>query len=228
MNNIADIKASFASQFITFREKHAWIMSFLYTGTFGSFIGLAIAFPMLLTSLFDFDNALTYAFYGPLIGALSRPFGGWFAEKIGGSKLTFYNFIVMTLAMVLVFLSLPGVNSAAGNLTLFYIGFMVLFFCAGIGNGSTFKMVPSIFMQLYQGDEEDKTCKLVTASTLGFSSSIAAFGGFLIPAMLAIFLNTLDNVKPAFLVFILFYVVCVIVTKVFYHGANAKIHRERH
>jgi len=227
MNNIKDIKASFTSQFITFKEKHAWIMSLLYTGTFGSFIGLAIAFPMLLTSLFKFDNALSYAFYGPLIGALSRPLGGWLAERIGGSKLTFYNFIVMALAMTLVFFSLPGVNSASGSLPLFYGGFMVLFFCAGIGNGSTFKMVPSIFMRLYQGSEHTTTRKLVTASTLGFSSSIAAFGGFLIPAMLAIFLNVLGNVKPAFVIFILFYLVCVIVTMVFYQGKNAKIHSDR-
>src|SRR5256885_11572194 len=45
-------------------------------------------------------NPLAYAWLGPLLGALSRPFGGWLADKAGGARVTFWNFLVMAVAVV--------------------------------------------------------------------------------------------------------------------------------
>src|SRR5256885_8568361 len=82
-----------------FRRKHNWVMCLLYLGTFGSFIGFAAGFPLLIKSQFPAVNPLAYAWLGPLLGALSRPFGGWLADKAGGARVTFWNFLVMAVAV---------------------------------------------------------------------------------------------------------------------------------
>src|SRR5690606_110879 len=89
MNDLEAARSSFAEQSVIFRRKHNWLICWLYTGTFGSFIGYSAGFPMLIKTQFPEVNALTYAFLGPLVGALARPVGGWMADKLGGAMLTF-------------------------------------------------------------------------------------------------------------------------------------------
>ncbi|MCC6218850.1 MAG: MFS transporter, partial [Aquabacterium sp.] len=140
MNDIADAKASFATQAAIFRNKHNWLMCILYLGTFGSFIGYAAGFPLLIKSQFKDVNPLAYAWIGPLVGALIRPVGGWLSDKLGGARVTFWNFIVMALAVVGVLFFLPkGTGSAyalsigplEGNFTGFFLMFLVLFLTTG-------------------------------------------------------------------------------------------------
>ncbi len=190
MNDIADAKASFAEQAVIFRRKHNWLMCWLYLGTFGSFIGYAAGFPLLIKSQFPEVNALQYAWMGPLVGALIRPVGGWLADRLGGARVTFWNFIVMALAVagVLYFLpSGPLQGSFAGFLTMF----MVLFLTTGIGNGSTFRMIPVIFLnertagvarkESPEWEQAVRDGNKEAAAVLGFSGAIGAYGGFLNP-----------------------------------------------
>ena len=195
MNNIRHVRATFAEEAAIFRRKHAWIGSWLYTGTFGSFIGFAVGFPMLLATLFPDSNIVSYAFVGPLLGALIRPLGGWMADRMGGASLTFWNFAVMAAAIFASLAFLPG-DAYAGNVTAFYLLFLVLFLTAGIGNGSVFRVIPSVFHTLHRRWAKDldeagrelaeRQAETETAVALGFSASIAAFGGFFIPIALAI------------------------------------------
>ncbi len=74
------------TQAVIFRRKHNWLMCLLYLGTFGSFIGYAAGFPLLIKSQFPGVNPLAYAWLGPLVGAVVRPFGGWLADKLGGAR----------------------------------------------------------------------------------------------------------------------------------------------
>src|SRR6202041_2108035 len=99
MNNLTSAKSSFKDQLAIIGRKHTWIMSFIYIGTFGSFIGYSAAFPLLIKTQFP-TVTITVAFLGPLVGSLSRPFGGLLADKIGGAILTFWNFIAMAAATV--------------------------------------------------------------------------------------------------------------------------------
>ncbi|HAQ08259.1 MAG TPA: nitrate/nitrite transporter, partial [Bacillus bacterium] len=137
MDNLPGAKQSFKEQSIIFKNKHTWIMSWIYTMCFGSFIGYAAAFPLLIKSEFPEVNALQLAFLGPLVGASVRPLGGWIADKIGGAIVTFWDIIVMIGATfgVIYFLN---ANNFAGFLTMF----IILFFTTGIANGSTFRMIP--------------------------------------------------------------------------------------
>ena len=107
-NNIRGAQASLREQVGIFQRKHAWILAWLYTGTFGSFIGFAAAFPQLLSTYFPTSEAKHWAFVGPLLGALVRPLGGWLSDRLGGAKVTFWNFAVMLLAAVALLVFLPS------------------------------------------------------------------------------------------------------------------------
>ncbi len=146
MNDIAAAKASVAAQAAIFRNKHTWLMCVLYLGTFGSFIGYAAGFPLLIRSQFPAVDALNYAWLGPLAGALIRPLGGWMADKWGGARVTLWNFVLMGAAVLGVLYFLPSSPGEGGQFEGFFAMFLVLFFTTGIGNGSTFRMIPVIFL----------------------------------------------------------------------------------
>ncbi len=99
-NNLRGVQETYAEKTAIFGRKHAWVLSWLYTGTFGSFIGFAAAFPILLAVLFPESGALKWAWTGPLAGALIRPLGGWLSDRSGGARVTSWNFAVMFLAGV--------------------------------------------------------------------------------------------------------------------------------
>src|SRR5262249_14741024 len=52
MDNLTSAKSSLRDQLAITRRKHTWVMSWLYIGTFGSFIGYSAAFPLLLKTQF--------------------------------------------------------------------------------------------------------------------------------------------------------------------------------
>src|SRR6202167_480795 len=141
MNNLTSAKSSFKDQLALVRNKHTWIMAFIYIGTFGSFIGYSAAFPLLIKTQFP-AVTVSVAFLGPLVGSLSRPLGGMLADKIGGAKVTFWNFVVMGITTLGV-MYYVDIKSFPGFLTMF----LVLFVATGIGNGSTYRMIPSIFRE---------------------------------------------------------------------------------
>jgi NNP family nitrate/nitrite transporter-like MFS transporter len=229
MNDIADAKASFSAQATIFGRKDNWLMCVLYLGTFGSFIGYAAGFPLLIKSQFPGVNALQYAFLGPLVGALVRPIGGWLSDKLGGARVTFWNFIAMALGVIAVLQFLPH-NGAGGNFNGFLISFMLLFACAGIGNGSTFRMIPVIFLTDRQRaagptaaaqEQAVKDGNKEAAAVLGFSSAIGAYGGFFIPKSYGTSIAMTGGPDAALYCFVLFYVTCIATTWWFYSRKNA-------
>src|SRR6266566_7767883 len=146
MDNLAVARASLREQAIILRRKHTWAMSWLYIGTFGSFIGYSAALPLLIKVSFPHVNPLQFAFLGPLVGSLARPLGGWLSDRLGGATVTFWNFLVMLAATGGVIVSL-GARTAPWGFAGFLTMFLVLFVTTGIGNGSTFRMVPAIFQR---------------------------------------------------------------------------------
>jgi NNP family nitrate/nitrite transporter-like MFS transporter len=228
MNDIADARASVREQAVIFRRKHNWLMCWLYLGTFGSFIGYAAGFPLLIKSQFPGVNPLQYAWLGPLVGAVIRPFGGWLADKLGGAVVTFWNFVVMAAAVggVLWFLEM---KSFAG----FFACFMVLFLTTGIGNGSTFRMIPVIFLtertRAAAGKGKDGQDQAIreankeAAAVLGFTSAFAAYGGFFIPKSYGTSISITGGPEAALYVFIVFYLTCIALTWWYYSRKGAEM-----
>ena len=232
MNNLDVAKASFAEQKIIFKRKHTWLMSWLYVGTFGSFIGFSAAFPMLIKTQFPGVDPLDYAFLGPLVGALVRPLGGWFSDKVGGARVTFINFIVMIAGVVGVIYFLGDKGSSTAFIG-FFISFLILFLTTGIGNGSTFRMIPVIFRtkQLEGVDEKNDSERIPavrraekeSAAVIGFSSAVAAYGAFIIPQASNFSINATGGIEAALYCFIIFYVTCLYVTWRYYSRKGAEV-----
>ena len=218
MNDIASAKASFAEQSVIFQRRHNWIMCWLYTGTFGSFIGYSAGFPLLAKTQFPEINALQYAFLGPLVGALSRSLTGWIADLWGGGRVTFWVFVVMALGTLGV-VHFLGEKNFAG----FFAMFLLLFFASGVGNASTFQMIPAIMRKdmdrLMPGASADvrrMQSDKESAAIIGFTSAIAAFGAFFIPKSFGSSISMTGSAAFALYGFLAFYLSCIAITWFFY------------
>jgi NNP family nitrate/nitrite transporter-like MFS transporter len=220
MDNLATARNQPRAMREATREPHTWIMSFLYIGTFGSFIGFGFAFGQVLQNQFavDFDTPLKAAYLtwlGPLLGSLIRPIGGSLADRFGGARITFWNFVAMAVGASVVLTA-----SLVESLPLFVFGFVLLFVFSGIGNGSTYKMIPAIFRTQAQksvaagGDSvaADRRALRMSGALIGIAGAVGAFGGVLVNlAFRQSFLST-GSGDGAYIAFIAFYAVCVVVT----------------
>ncbi|WP_394847962.1 MFS transporter [Pendulispora brunnea] len=216
MNNLRVAKSPFRDQVAIAKRKHTWVMAWLYIGTFGSFVGYSAAFPLLLKTQFP-DVSTNLAFVGPLVGSVARPLGGLIADKVGGARVTFWNFIAMGLATVGVVYFV-----ATGNLPGFLMTFLVLFITTGFGNGSTFRMIPVIFRaEALQADPEHPDLAMLrarrdSAAVLGFTSAIGALGGYFIPQAFGASIRATHGPGTALAFFGLFYCTCIAATWWYY------------
>jgi MFS transporter, NNP family, nitrate/nitrite transporter len=197
MDSLTVAKAPKAPYIQALKTRQTWVMSFLYIGTFGSFIGYSFALPLVIKTTFpdfliDHPFIATYlaglGFVGALIGSLSRPLGGWLSDKVGGAKVTLGCFLGSAL---LTATAINGVQNR--NFGLFFGSYMVIFLLVGAGNGSTYKMIPNIFATLGRRDATKKglepkqtavNFKQQAAAVIGIAGAIGAFGGFLIQVVL--------------------------------------------
>lgn len=220
MNNLTSARSSFTDQLAIVGRKHTWIMSYIYIGTFGSFIGYSAAFPLLIKTQFP-AVTIGIAFLGPLVGSLSRPLGGLLADKIGGAIVTFWNFIVMGAATIGV-LYFVEIKDFAG----FVVTFLILFVATGIGNGSTYRMIPSIFREeklrsaVGSGDAARalalKSASIESGAALGFIGAVGACGGYLIPRGFGASIAATGSPHLALEIYLVFYATCLALTWWYY------------
>ncbi|MFI9835541.1 MFS transporter [Nonomuraea sp. NPDC051941] len=212
MDNLTSARANPREQLAVAGKAQTWIMSFLYIGTFGSFIGYSTAFPLLSKSLFPEAPFAAVAFVGPLLGSLIRPVGGWLADRLGGAPVTLWNFAGMGGGVLLVWAA-----STSGNFWMFFLSFQLLFVTAGIGNGSTYRMIPAIFQakavaERGEGEESLLHGKRQASAAIGIISAVGALGGFLINRAFGMSFAAAGTPAPAFLAFGAFYVSCFALT----------------
>ena len=246
MNNLAGAKSSPRDQLRVLKYKHTWVMSFLYIGTFGSFIGYSAAMPLLIKLNFWNQpdpavpgigiNFAYYAFLGALVGSIARPFGGWLADKYGGARVTLGTFVGMiagTLAVIYTLTLLEPVPAGTGpdvvaavdaNSEIFWwflAAFLFIFAASGIGNGSTYRMIPLILANQARRNAEPEQLGAAMAkatkessAVIGIAGAIGALGGFLIPMTFGApwVQDPVAAVKVAFAVFTGFYVLCLATT----------------
>lgn len=226
------IRTSLTRQYKIFNNPHTWIMSVIYTMTFGSFIGFAASFPLAIKVIFGFQHvmvdgvmthstpnpngpsALMYAWMGPFIGALIRPVGGWIADKFGGALVTQVCSIVMVFSALGVAYFMRAAYSSATPeefFFAFFVLFLLLFAATGIGNGSTFRTIAIVFPREQAGP------------VLGWTSAVAAYGAFYIPKVIG---EQIQATTPevALIGFAAFYAVCVGINWWFYLRKNRSDH----
>jgi NNP family nitrate/nitrite transporter-like MFS transporter len=225
-----DVKPNLERQFKIFNNKHTWIMSVIYTMTFGSFIGYAAGFALAIKVIFGFQHvmvggvmthdlvnpngpsALTFAWMGPFIGAFIRPVGGWIADRVGGAKVTQWVAVTMIAsALGAAYFMKQAYQSATPEdyFLPFFLLFLVLFAASGVGNGSTFRTIAIVFDQEQAGP------------ALGWTSAVAAYGAFVVPSE---FGAQIKNATPEFALYAFagFYVICLLLNWWFYLGPKAE------
>ncbi len=220
MDNLSVAKTDFASSAAVAKKPHTWVMSFLYIGTFGSFIGYAAAFPLLIKGQFPDVNVTTYAFLGALVGSLVRPLGGKLSDRVGGARITALSFVAMGAGVLGVVWSL-----SLHSFGVFFWAFMLLFVATGIGNGSTYRMIPAIFRHEVDGNDAGAVTRArrQAAAAIGIISAVGAYGGFLVPRTYGWSTESFGSIVPALYVYIGVYVVMLAVTWVFYLRPSAKM-----
>lgn len=215
---------SLSRQYKIFNNHHTWVMSVIYTMTFGSFIGFSAAFPLSIKVIFGYQHvmvdgvmthdlnnpngpsALMFAWMGPFIGALIRPVGGWIADKVGGAMVTQACSVVMTISAIGVAYYMKAAyqsESPEQYFVPFFVLFLVLFAATGIGNGSTFRSIAIIFNREQAGP------------VLGWTSAVAAYGAFYIPKVIGEQIKA-TTPEVALYGFAAFYAVCIGVNWWFY------------
>ncbi|MDH6226698.1 MULTISPECIES: nitrate/nitrite transporter [Streptomyces] len=214
MDNIASVRNDTGAAVDAAKDRHTWIMAVLYIGTFGSFIGYSFAFGMVLQTQFGRTplEAAGVTFVGPLLGSLIRPVGGRLADRFGGARITLWNFAAMAAATVALVLA-----GRAGELTPFTCAFVVLFVLTGLGNGSTFKMIPGIFHRKalargLSGEAADAYGRRLSGASMGLIGAVGALGGVGINLAFRQSFMTTGSGTGAFLAFLAVYAVCILVT----------------
>ncbi|MFJ8044941.1 nitrate/nitrite transporter [Kitasatospora sp. NPDC096147] len=218
MDNLAPVKNDTGALGEVLRERHTWLMSVLYIGTFGSFIGFSFAFGLVLQTQFGRTplQAAQLTFVGPLLGSLIRPLGGRLADRWGGARITLWNFAGMAAATLVVLYA-----SSQRSLPVFLAGFTTLFVLAGLGNGSTYKMIPVIFEAKAQnriaqlGESAERAAgwsRRMSGAAVGVIGAVGALGGLFINLAFRQSFLTAGTGTPAFAAFLVAYAVCAALT----------------
>jgi len=217
MSNLTFAKADYRAFGAAVHNRHTWIISFLYIGTFGSFIGYAGAFPTLLKTQFP-EVTIAIAFLGALVGSLARPVGGILADRWGGARVTIAGFAVMAVAASGAVMALR-----AGSFPLFLGSFLVLFVASGAGNGATYRMIPAVFR--FGATTADRAVKArkAAAGCIGIAGAVGALGGFLIPRGFAISNSVAGSLQPALWAFVGIYLVMGATTWAVYRRRGAPL-----
>ncbi len=214
MDNLASVRNDTGAAKDAARDAHTWIMAVLYIGTFGSFIGYSFAFGQVLTTQFGRTplQAAYLTFIGPLLGSLIRPLGGRLADRYGGAKITLWNFVAMAAATAVLVAA-----SMAKSLALFVAVFVALFVLSGLGNGSTFKMIPGIFQNKalargLTGEEAVAYGRRLSGASMGLIGAVGALGGVAINLAFRQSFLSVGSGTGAFVAFLAYYAVCFAVT----------------
>ena len=222
MDNLRTARADYRSFAAAARHRHTWVLSLLYVGTFGSFIGYSGAFPTLLKNQFP-EVTVSVAFLGALVGSLARPLGGLLADRCGGARVTMASFVVMVVG------ALGAVRGLTTHSFAVFLGsFLVLFVASGAGNGSVYRMIPAVF-RATAGDDAARRLRSrkAAAGCIGLAGAVGAYGGFFIPRGFALSTSHTGTLRPALLVFVGVYVVLLAVTWAVYARRDAAMGAER-
>ena len=221
MNDLPRTPGTLPAPFAALKDRHFWIMSMLYIGTFGSFIGTGFAFGLLLQSQFGLAplHAAGIAVLGPLTGSLVRPVGGKMADALGGARVTLGIFLTMAACAGVLLLAVQTQQPAV-----FISAFAVMFTLTGLGNGSTYKMIPSIHAARAQdaitaGTSPEQAlahARSTASSMLGLIGAVGALGGVGVNVAFRESFAATGSTAPAFATFAVFYLVCAALTHLVY------------
>jgi NNP family nitrate/nitrite transporter-like MFS transporter len=221
MDDLDAMRASVAEQAVVFVRADTWRLAWLYLGSFGSFVGFSAGFPLVAELEYGGSGIGNYAFVGPLLAAVARPAGGWFADQYGGGRVALASFVGLVLVVLAMLVSGDGASARFG-VPGFVTLFALVFTASGIGNGAIAQLIPAVFDRAARRSGAGAAIgplgrgALEGAAALGLAAGVAAFGGFFIPKAYGTALATTGSTAAALEVFLVFYVSCVALTWWYY------------
>lgn len=147
------------------KQRDLYTFSFLYSVTFGGFVGLASFLSILLHDQYGVSKVAAgdLTTFCVVAGSFLRPLGGWLSDKLGGLRMLAALYAI-AVALLLAAAQLPALPLAVGLLFL-------LMGCLGMGNGAVFQLVPQRFVG-HVG---------VATGIIGAAGGV---GGFFLPTLL--------------------------------------------
>lgn len=172
-----------ADYFRVLKVNDAWWFMFLYSVTFGGFVGLSASLTIYFNDRYDLSPVVAGYFTAAcvFVGSFMRPVGGAFADKVGGVFSLSIMYTVAAGALALISL---GVWSAPVALVIFAVAMLAL----GMGNGAVFQLIPQGF---------SREIGVIT----GLVGMAGGVGGFYLASSLGISKELTGSYHPGFLVF---------------------------
>lgn len=183
---------------ISAKSWKTWALVFIYFTTFGGFLALTGWFPNYWMTYFGLNMkvaGLLTALYS-ILTSLTRIYGGKVADKNGGEITTIVSLGIALIGAICM--------TFASTMTLAIIGIILLAIGMGVANAAVFKIVPNAVPEAMGGAS-------------GWIGGLGALGGFLIPPVMASFLNRsgFDGYSQGFSVFIVLIIVAIGVIALF-------------
>jgi NNP family nitrate/nitrite transporter-like MFS transporter len=226
MDNLAAPRGGPSAYRAVLGDRRCWALCALYMGTFGSFIGFSFAFGLVLQDDFGRSplQAAALTFTGPLLGSLARPVGGMLADRYDAARVTTAAFLGLAAGTAVVLAA-----SVAGSLPLFTAGFEVLFVLSGLGNGSTYKLIPATYAAWAArrtaagtpaGEAAAEGLRR-TGAVIAVAGAVGGLGGVAINLAFRESYAHVHDPRPALLGFLVCYGLCVAVTRTVRAGDGA-------
>ena len=152
------------------RNWRTWLLVAIYFTTFGGFIALTAWFPTYWKSFFALSAVAAggrTALFSITASAV-RVLGGTIADRIGGERTA-----ILSLALTLVGASLM---TFSGSMSFSILGMMLMAVGMGVANAAVFKLMPQYVKEAVGG-------------AAGWVGGLGAFGGFIIPPVMGVFVR---------------------------------------
>ncbi|MDR5736725.1 MULTISPECIES: MFS transporter [unclassified Caballeronia] len=164
-------------------ERDTWVIMLIYSITFGGFVGMSSYVTLLLTSLYQMPKLEAGLFMSLLafLGAIVRPFGGYVADRVTGVRALLVLLAAIAAADFAFAIWMPPVTGGLALLVCLYIAF-------GLGNGSTFQLVPHRW-------------KGKTGLLSGIVGAAGGIGGFYLPVIMGIAKESTGSYQMGFATF---------------------------
>ncbi|WP_074594373.1 nitrate transporter NarK [Bacillus cereus] len=176
-----------------YKNEKLWFLCIFYFLTFGSFVAFTVYLPNFLVSHFGLEKVdagmRTAGFI--VLATIMRPIGGWLGDKFNPFKILIFVFIGLTLSGIILSF-MPSMN-------VYTFGCLLVASCAGIGNGTIFKLVPMYFSEQ-------------AGIVNGLVSALGGLGGFFPPLILTLLFQLTGHYAIGFMALSEVALACLIIT----------------
>jgi len=171
-----------------------WALVFLYFTSFGGFLALTVWFPSYWLQYYGFDLKTAALLGGvgfSLLASFVRVYGGHLSDKKGGEIVAVISFALVGIGAIIMMFSATFIISLIGELL---IGTGM-----GVANAAVFKLVAKYVPEAVGGAS-------------GWVGGLGAFGGFVVPPLLGMFVDIFgqSGYATGFVIYLLLAAACLV------------------